>query len=211
MSVHDCGHSSCETCSRSPSSTPPDKILISALQLHATVGPDRWLKARAQPITLTLALSAHLARAARTDDVTASVHYGELCKDLRARAHGATFPDLRALAECAAALALAKPGALAVTVEAEAANQFLLAESAGVSVRRRKAGLADGADGALTARDEDRAYIRDLRLNVIIGVNPPEREFKQIVVTNVSFAAPGWVSPDWHKMHGALVEVRPSH
>lgn len=176
-----------------------DRIIISSLRLNATVGPDRWRKRRAQPTDLSITLTVDLAQAGQADDVNATVNYGTLSKSLTSRLDGAEFESLHALAAEAAAQALAKPGVLEVIVDAEALNQFLLAKSAGERLHRR---INDN-----NGLNPDEAYIYDLRLNVIIGVNPLEREFKQEVVTNIVFIAPTWTQPDWLGMHDNLVKV----
>jgi dihydroneopterin aldolase/2-amino-4-hydroxy-6-hydroxymethyldihydropteridine diphosphokinase/dihydropteroate synthase len=185
-----------------------DSILISSLRLHATIGPDRWLKRRPQPISLSISLTTSLAAAGRTDSVTDSIHYGDLAKELRRLLDGASAPSLRALAEGAAVVALAKAGAAAVRIDAAAENQFLHAERLTVQIGRANVHGHAGAGEVAEQRGGDRECVQQLALSVIIGVNPPEREHKQVVKTDVTFHGPTWEEPDWHLMHEQLVKVR---
>lgn len=177
-----------------------DKILISDLRLHACVGEDRWRKRRPQPIKLSATLSVDLAQAGRTDSIASTVNYGTLCRQLLEKSDGKEYAHLRQMAMDSIALVLEKPGVVEATMEVEAMNQFLLADCVGVRLRRWKDNTPGGS--------YDEAYIKNLQLNVLIGVNPPEREFKQVVVTNISFVTPTWKAPDWLGMHDALVKVR---
>jgi len=186
----------------SMSSTTSDTILILDLSAKATVGPDRWGKARAQPVKISVFLETSLIEAGKSDDVEHSIDYGGLSKEITRIIDGACFDDLYKLAESVANLSLSKDRAVAARVVAEALNQFLMAESLGVSISRKREGM-DVVAGP------DQTFIKNLRLNTIIGLNPPERVSKQVVISNVTFHTPTWSKPSWQGIHNKFTKVRP--
>ncbi|KAJ7459776.1 tetrahydrobiopterin biosynthesis enzymes-like protein [Mycena latifolia] len=180
---------------------PKDTIIIRDLRVSSTVGPDRWGKVRPQPIVISILFEASLIAAGTSDDVADSVHYGKLAKDVAKLTQDAEFPSLFALAEVVAQLVLNMDGRVcAVTIAAHAKNQFLQAESLGVEIRRTAA-----------AELGSECLIQDLRANIIIGVNPPEREAKQTVLLNLRFYDLDWEkvtgAQSWQKIHAELVKV----
>lgn len=182
--------------------TPSDKLIIRDLRTSATVGPDRWGKTRPQPITLSVYIETSFAKAGKSDDVADSIHYGHLAKGISKLTNGATFVSLMALAEAVVALAMSHDERVqSVEVDAHAGNQFLQAEHLGVHLRRTRDGIAEAE-----AR-EDRTMISDLRVDTIIGLNPPEREAKQVVLLNLTFYGFNWSQPAWKETHTILVKA----
>ncbi|KAJ7288452.1 tetrahydrobiopterin biosynthesis enzymes-like protein [Mycena rebaudengoi] len=186
-------------------SLPKDIIIVRDLRVNSTVGPDRWGKVRAQPILLSIHVEASLVDAGMSDNVVDSIHYGNLAKDCVKRVQDAVFVNLYELAESVAQLALHMDSRVrAVDVQAHAKNQFLQAESLGVEIRRTR-------NSGSEERLEDSSLICDLRANVIIGVNPPEREAKQTVLLNLRFRDLDWKkiseTRSWPNIHAALVKA----
>ncbi|KAJ6557402.1 hypothetical protein DFH09DRAFT_1164069 [Mycena vulgaris] len=180
---------------------PKDTIIVRDLRVSSTVGPDRWGKVRVQPISISILVEASLVEAGTSDDVADSIHYGNLAKDVVKLTQDAEFTNLFALAESVAQLALNMDGRVsAVDVQAHAKNQFLQAESLGVEIRRTRG-----------AERKSECLIQDLRANIIIGVNPPEREAKQTVLVNLRFYDLGWEkvtgAQSWQTIHAGLVKV----
>jgi hypothetical protein len=103
-----------------------------------------------------------------------------------------------ALAERIIQLSFLHPRTLSTHVHARALNQFLQAESLEVVLYR------DKSEAKVSI---DQVWIRNLRVACIIGVNEPERQYKQIAESDIIFDDPGWVIPDWRSMHDALVQV----
>ncbi|KAF7969417.1 hypothetical protein HWV62_27355 [Athelia sp. TMB] len=171
-----------------PSDT--DTVFVDCLQVHANVGADCWSKARAQPAEISVFLHlrpAFLDRAGETDDVADSVHYGHLAKAIAAlvAARGiAPWAGADGLADAvtAEAFALAGEACAAVRVVVELPKQILLAGGFAIEVT-----TAAGEAGARSKKVE----VRDLVLAAVIGVNPPEREAKQRVMTNLVFYEEG--------------------
>jgi dihydroneopterin aldolase/2-amino-4-hydroxy-6-hydroxymethyldihydropteridine diphosphokinase/dihydropteroate synthase len=181
-----------------PYSTTSDSVLISSLRLSATIGDDRWSKARLQPITLSLQLETSLAHTGAADDIAHTVDYGKLAKALTAAIDGQAFGSLRELANAALHLAFEYPSTQAARTDVQAHNQFLRADALGVTLFR---------DKTRGRADLDRVWIRGLAAACIIGVNPAEREFKQNVQADITFDDPGWMVPDWRAMHDSLIQV----
>lgn len=177
-----------------------DLVIIRDLRTNATVGKDRWGKVRSQPVAISVYVNTSLVAAGRSDNVTDSIHYGDLCKDISKLVESRSYDDIRMLADAVANLVLSKDRAESARVVVEALNQFLMAESLGISISRAR-------DGTKEVVGPDQLIIKDLRLATIIGVNPPERESKQIVVTNIVFHSPTWSKKDWNELHAQLTKV----
>ncbi|TDL21591.1 tetrahydrobiopterin biosynthesis enzymes-like protein [Rickenella mellea] len=176
-----------------------DTVFFRELRVNATVGPDRWGKIRPQPVHISVQVLLSLESACKSDDVVDSVHYGDLCKEISELSLSKSFNNLRELAEEAGLHALKDDRVEGVRVVAEALNQFLMADSLGVTVFVTRSG-----DGHSVKSHN--AFIKNLGVHVIIGVNPPERIYQQRVVTQITFHEPVWQNPDWHKIHEDLVK-----
>jgi dihydroneopterin aldolase len=198
-----------------------DLITIRDMRLHASVGPDRWGKPRAQPVSLSLWLGGaaqFLARAGRSDDLAHTLNYGAVYKAVRGAldAHESAFASLSALALKAVntVLATAMPEPTSellpfARVVARAHNQFLRADGLEVDVRTgTRTGNSDAAAGG-DVWWKIAHTIRNVRLHALIGVNPPERAAKQPVVVSVTLhsAAP---EVDWLGSYERVCEVRSS-
>lgn len=171
----------------SPQTNTPktDIVFIDTLNLSANVGPDCWGRERAQPVHISVHLhleNSYLTAAGRSDDVLDSVHYGHLSKAITGLVREKAdmpFGDVDALIRDIAqqAFLLAGSAASEVRVVVDLPKQILLAANFSVDV--------------ITPRDPAfpphfrRITITDLILPVVIGVNPPEREAKQRVITNI--------------------------
>jgi FolB domain-containing protein len=170
-----------------PSSWHTDVVFINALQLSADVGPDCWNKQRAQPVNISVCLNLqkfYLSAAAHSDDVQDSIHYGHLSKAITSlveKKSGSSFGDIDELISAVTreTFALAEKAAMEVRVEIELPKLILLAGSFSVEV-------ATPPDVDVSSMPR-KVTITDLVLPVIIGVNPPERNAKQRVVTSIVF------------------------
>ncbi|OCH88512.1 hypothetical protein OBBRIDRAFT_86022 [Obba rivulosa] len=166
-----------------------DVVYLSSLSVSANIGPDWWGRARAQPLSISVSIHLQdtaLNAAAADDDVTASVHYGHLCKDVLALAEkpGAAWRSAVELAKDVARLAAQKAAGRAreVRVVVCSAKMVPLAEEYAVEVT-----VSDLEGDLVVAMVQRRVKVtvKDLVIPVIIGVNPPEREKKQRVVTDI--------------------------
>jgi dihydroneopterin aldolase/2-amino-4-hydroxy-6-hydroxymethyldihydropteridine diphosphokinase/dihydropteroate synthase/2-amino-4-hydroxy-6-hydroxymethyldihydropteridine diphosphokinase/dihydropteroate synthase len=181
-------------------SSRPDVVIIHNLRAQAIVGPDRWAKVRAQPITLSVSVEIPIVTAGESDNVVDSIHYGDLAKNLVKQIDGAAFDNLNSLATSVVELVFNQDERIGgVVVETHAGNQFLQAQSLGLQVRRTREG------GILVP---DKTSVKDLAVSTIIGVNPPEREEKQVVLVNLTFYSFDWAEADWKRTHARVVQVR---
>ncbi|KAG5647405.1 hypothetical protein DXG03_000476 [Asterophora parasitica] len=158
-------------------------VFVNTLHLAADVGPDCWGKSRLQPVEISVYLhlqSSFLTAAGQSDDVLDSVHYGHLSKAISAKVDRSSFNGIEKLVAVVAeeAFALAGEAVTEVRVVANLPKQILLAEGLHVDFTISKEGATPAAR---------RVSVVDLVLPVLIGVNPPEREAKQRVITNIVF------------------------
>ncbi|KAF8582739.1 tetrahydrobiopterin biosynthesis enzymes-like protein [Ramaria rubella] len=161
-----------------------DTVSLHSLTLSPNIGPDCWNRTRSQPVVLTVHVHTSLIVAATTDDVADTIHYGHLSTaifDLQSPTR--SFASLFHFGEAVAAAAIGPqfPAVEEVHVIAEAPKLILQAGALSIELVRRR---------SATPPLPDKVYIKDLALPVLIGVNPPERLHKQLVITTVSFHSP---------------------
>ncbi|TFK37500.1 hypothetical protein BDQ12DRAFT_698978 [Crucibulum laeve] len=164
-----------------------DVVFVDTLRLSANIGPDCWNKERAQPVEISVYLhltNEYLKAAGESDNVLDSVHYGHLSKSIsklvKSRADddsGFNGVDDLIQATTDEAFSLAKEAASEVRVIVNVPKLILLAGGFSVDVTTPSARRVDGG--------MKKVFIRDIVLPVLIGVNPPEREAKQRVITNI--------------------------
>jgi FolB domain-containing protein len=164
-----------------------DVVFINSLQLTVDIGPDCWNKSRIQPVNISIYVNlqrSFLSKAAHSDLVQDSVHYGQLSKaitNLIQKKPGSSFGDIDDLISAVTreTFAIAGKSVADVRVEIELPKLILLAGAFSVEV----ATLPD-IDVSLMPR---KVTVTDLMLPVIIGVNAPERIAKQRVVVCIVF------------------------
>ncbi|ORZ18848.1 Dihydropteroate synthase-like protein [Absidia repens] len=168
-----------------------DKILIKNLVLKNVTGVDSWQRLKSQPVVITVWLYTDITAAGDTDHVTNSIHYGHVTKGITKLAETNTFKSLEALAHAVVKLCCVHFGAERTVITVEQPKALLHASASGVQLSRSRHDFKD--DGVVeTLGDvsklgyEDSVFVRDLRLHTIIGVNPWEREEKQVVVINLT-------------------------
>lgn len=179
-----------------------DKIIVRGLKFHSCVGLDRWGKPRPQPVILNIVIGTDVDRAGLTDDVQDTIDYSAVTKDVFSICDAKEFHDLICLVEAVADHILGCIGVEQVSLEAEALNQFRLARS--LLVRMVRNCRAD--DGPPL---EARLTIKELCMPVIIGVNHIERQFKQNVITTLTFHEHNQLrqSLDWMMISSELEKV----
>ncbi len=96
---------------------------------------------RAQPFEVDITIDTHIAPAARSDDLSATVDYGLVVASVVEIIETRSYRLLEALASALADDVLARPGVEAVTVEVRKIRPPLPAqvESVGVRLRRTRA------------------------------------------------------------------------
>lgn len=181
-----------------------DEISLHSLSLIVNIGPDCWSRNRAQPVLLTFRASIPLARAAETDDIQDTVHYGHLANailDLQS----SSFPSLLHLANTAISEVFKNPEFApihTVHIHAEAPKLLLKGCTLSVDLSRRR--NQKETESVATIK------LSDLALFAIIGVNPPERIHKQQVIVSISFPIPlqsgAWLDPSDPPQHQIVVQ-----
>lgn len=158
-----------------------DYIFLKNLQLSAVVGKDAWDRdMKPQPVILSLRLQMGIEAAARTDDVSLTVNYGQVCKNIISYVEQQqVFKDLLDFVSKIRVLTMAT-GCAAVFVRAILPKASLRAEG---GLGLESASFND--ERATNASFADRFLVNDLKIPCIIGVNTHERYAKQIVVVNL--------------------------
>ncbi|OBZ87108.1 Folic acid synthesis protein fol1 [Choanephora cucurbitarum] len=169
-----------------------DKILIKNLVLKNVAGVEAWQRLKSQPVVITVELFTDITAAGNTDHVTNTIHYGHVTKAITKLGETSTFPTLEALAHAVVKLCCVQFGAARTQVVVEQPKALLHAAASGVKLARAIEDYKDlasdviettGQVSGLGVRDE--IFVRDLRLHTIVGVNPWEREEKQVVIINL--------------------------
>lgn len=186
-----------------------DIVFVPSLELSADIGPDRWGKARPQPIRVSVYLHLHasyLARIGDSDDVTHSVHYGILSKLVAKAVDNTSFSGIGELIDVVnkVAFELAGEALAAVKVIVDSRQMILLAEGISFEVMTPPVSLCKDLPTKVT--------VKDLILAIIIGVNAPEREEKQRVVINIIFyempRSNAHAPVNYHKLTSQIAKAR---
>jgi FolB domain-containing protein len=169
-----------------PFETENDLVIVESLKINANIGPDCWDRARPQLLLVSVALEADLRLAGEQDDLTDSINYGSLSKDLLRLVppdQPKQFDGLEDLAEQVAQLTLAKVTnpSFRVAVSIKAPKNLLQDANLRLDITR------DGSNSS-----KGGAYnwvIEDWRIYVLIGMNPPERLKKQVLILNMQVSS----------------------
>ncbi|KAI8374181.1 Dihydropteroate synthase-like protein [Radiomyces spectabilis] len=170
-----------------------DKILLKNLVLKNVVGVDSWQRLKSQPVVINVWLYTDVTAAGNSDQVKCSIHYGHVTKAITKLAETGTFNSITALAHAVVHLCCVEFGAQRTKVRAEQPKALLHAAASGIELSRSRRDY-EGLDKSVieTLGDvsglghQDVLFVKDLRLHTIIGVNPWEREEKQVVVINLT-------------------------
>ena len=191
-----------------------DTVIIDSLSLSATIGKDWWGRVRPQPLSITLHLHlqpGYLDKAAAADDVGESIHYGHLAKSILGLVDGPdaqVFDGPRNLARAVVKAAFSLTGAVAAqraVVAIKSDKLIPLAEEFTMEIS------TSYAEEVIEGTENVRVTIKDLALSTIIGVNSPEREAKQRVITTVIVhGKPGHGEPiDYASLVTRIADVNP--
>ncbi|KAF2010584.1 hypothetical protein BU24DRAFT_427697 [Aaosphaeria arxii CBS 175.79] len=181
-----------------------DKICVQNLQVTAKAGKDVWGREKLQPALISVALS--LARpfdsAAQADSLdTSTVHYGILSKDIRSAIEGnarhLSTQDFAAQIWGQVQETAGKTNLAGTEVDVFYPKATLFGDGAGL--------VYSTLNGEWTSKV---AYLRNIRIPCLIGVNPNERERKQPVVVNLQVENPPDSMGDaFRPLEDILVEV----
>lgn len=174
----------------------------------ATVGdgaqwPNENGEPKKQPLTISLTVPYDLKPSAAFDDVEKSVNYGTLSRALlKVVDDGAKFTSLEALLDAFFnACFTTFPDVPEAEVSLMKTRAMPYAESVAIHSRRLRTGAR---------LQPDRFSLNKLACNLIVGLNPCEREDKQLVYFDVDIERTGNVF-DWRRLGQHLRKVsRPS-
>ena len=115
-----------------------DQVFIKDLLVRGIIGINDWEREKPQDILINITLTADLAAAGESDDISDSVNYKTIAKKAQAQAETAQRLTVEALASDIAKLCLEEPGVLNVRVKIEKPNAVRFARSVGVEVERNR-------------------------------------------------------------------------
>eukprot|EP00160_Parvularia_atlantis_P021559 Unigene9393_Nuclearia_a/m.28681 Unigene9393_Nuclearia_a/g.28681 ORF Unigene9393_Nuclearia_a/g.28681 Unigene9393_Nuclearia_a/m.28681 type:complete len:763 (-) Unigene9393_Nuclearia_a:31-2319(-) len=177
-----------------------DVILVERLLVRGVVGVDNWERQKKQDIVVHLVIYADIGRAGATDDVAHTINYSDVTKVVVDFVEASQYKSVEGLAEGIAQTCLVRFELQAITVRVEKPRALLNAAAAGVEITRARDSQTFRPFAELRVDDrgvyhsEDRVFISDMRVRLIVGVNPPEREEKQDVIVNLSMWSLGRAS-----------------
>lgn len=119
-----------------------DRIEIKDLLLRAVVGINDWEREKKQDVLVNIVLFTDLQAAASSDDVTQTVNYRSLTKNVIDHVESSARYTVEALAGDIARLCLAQPGVERVRVRVEKPGALRFARSVGVEIERTSQDLA---------------------------------------------------------------------
>jgi dihydroneopterin aldolase/2-amino-4-hydroxy-6-hydroxymethyldihydropteridine diphosphokinase/dihydropteroate synthase len=153
-----------------------DQIIIQELQVRSIIGVDAWERTKKQPLLISLQLFTDFSTCGKNDQLEDSVSYSFVQKKITELAETVSFKSIEGLANAICQQCLAEEKIEKCIVRLEKPKALLHAQCAGIIMTRSKTGIDK----------PDELFIRDLKLNCIIGINPWERLEKQIVFLNIT-------------------------
>ncbi|WP_166970392.1 2-amino-4-hydroxy-6-hydroxymethyldihydropteridine diphosphokinase [Brevibacterium atlanticum] len=139
--------------SESATGTAPDRIELRGLRVHGNHGVFEFEKREGQDFVIDVTLHTSVARAAATDDLTETIHYGELAEGVAGIVENTTFDLIETLAETIADHCLSLCEHVEVVVHKPSAPIQRTFNDVRVSVERRRTSAASGSAGS-AARTE---------------------------------------------------------
>ena len=167
-----------------PSSTPDhDLVHIENLRVEVNVGPDCWGRRQPQPLLISVTLEADVRQAAANDDLTNSTNYGTLAKEILAAFKSTPereYKGIEELAEIVAKLAVVKLTDESYHVRIVVKAPKLLLQDAALSLEIDRSQDVHSQWG-----EHWKWNIEGWKVPVLIGMNPPERKAKQMVIIDL--------------------------
>jgi dihydroneopterin aldolase/D-erythro-7,8-dihydroneopterin triphosphate epimerase len=115
-----------------------DKILIKDLRLRCIIGINEFERREKQDVTINVVIWSDLADAAKTDDISKTVDYKEITKNIIKLVESSEFHLVETLAEKIAQSCLDKSRIRKVKVTIEKPGALRFARSVGVTLVRRR-------------------------------------------------------------------------
>ena len=155
-----------------------DIVSIRNAAMFATVGKDCWHRDKAQRVLISLRLKTSIVIAGENDDVLKTINYGTVYKAVADSMEGSKHPNLTAFTRKAAGIALKTGGGKCVHATVVLPNALLQAGGVGFEMQILK---------DVDTPDSNVAFVKDLTIPCVIGVNPHERQAKQLVIVSLKF------------------------
>lgn len=115
-----------------------DKIFITDLLIRGVIGITDKEREQPQDILVNVIIGADTSKAAKSDDVEASVNYRTVAKKILSHVESIKRFTVEALAADIAQLCLDEPHAESVVVQVEKPGAVRFARSVGVEIERHK-------------------------------------------------------------------------
>lgn len=116
-----------------------DRILIRDLLVRGIVGVNDWEREKPQDILINLDVFLDARRAGRSDEISDSINYRSLAKDVIAYVEGSAHYLVEALATRIARIVVLDHGAERVRVRVEKPGAVRFAGSVGIEIERSAA------------------------------------------------------------------------
>jgi FolB domain-containing protein len=113
-----------------------DRILISDLSVRCIIGVNEDERREKQDVLISLAISADLSKAGKSDRFEDTVDYRAIKKEILRMVENSSYHLVEALAEAIAALCLGYPGVHAVQIRVDKPTALRFARSVGVEITR---------------------------------------------------------------------------
>jgi FolB domain-containing protein len=116
-----------------------DRIIIRDLLLRGIIGLNEWEREKQQDILINLVIYTDMRRAGRSDDMSDSINYRTLTKDIIAHVEQSAHFLVEKLATEIAHICVVGHGADRVQVRVEKPGALRFAASTGVEIERKRA------------------------------------------------------------------------
>ncbi|KAL2312255.1 Folic acid synthesis protein fol1 [Schizosaccharomyces pombe] len=158
-----------------------DTVVVENLNTFAVVGQDQWKRKEPQPVQIDVYMRNNVQLAGEKDELKSTIHYGIASKLLRKEIEGSLFTTPKDLVNKIASLCFED-----VIDTSHVSIKLTLPKC----VLRSKNGLHYYAERERnsTSNFVDRIEFSDLELATILGIHAFERQEKQRVCLNISFA-----------------------
>jgi FolB domain-containing protein len=113
-----------------------DRILIRDLSIRCIIGVNEDERREKQDVLISLAITADLSKAGKSDRLEDAVDYRAIKKEILKMVEGSSYHLIEALAEAIASLCLGYPGVIDVQVGVEKPTALRFARSVGVEITR---------------------------------------------------------------------------
>lgn len=192
----------------SPDSSHADTVILRGLHFDLVVGRDAWgRRSKAQPVLISIEVVPRdsFREAAVNDDVSKSLNYGDLYKEITKHVRGHEY---RSVEDVASVINNCIWESRQVMVEVRLPKASLRVLGGLNYVSRVEVLPSNG--GFARRRNVEHIAFNDIRCACIVGVNSHERCFKQVVSVSLEFQRHWEGMPDSPPLLGREEDILPS-